>query len=158
HDRGVLHRDLKPRNVLIDADGQPHVVDFGLAKWRLNDAESTATGALLGSPPYMAPEQVRRASSVTAAADVYSLGATLYHRLAGRPPFAASSVPEVVAQVLDGDPLPVSRLQPGVGRALGAVCMKCLEKAPARRYQSAADLADDLRRYLDGRPVQARPA
>ena len=158
HERGILHRDLKPRNIILDESGRPYVADFGLAKWLLGDVETTATGALLGSPPYMAPEQVRHAATVTAAADIYSLGATLYYLLTSRAPFHAASLPELLQQVLDDEPLPPSRLQPTVNRDLETICLKCLEKEPARRYPSALELARDLGRFLKGESIIARRA
>ena len=158
HERGILHRDLKPRNIILDESGRPYVADFGLAKWLLGDVETTATGALLGSPPYMAPEQVRHAATVTAAADIYSLGATLYYLLTSRAPFHADSLPELLQQVLDDEPLPPSRLQPTVNRDLETICLKCLEKEPGRRYPSALELARDLGRFLKGEAILARRA
>jgi tetratricopeptide (TPR) repeat protein/tRNA A-37 threonylcarbamoyl transferase component Bud32 len=157
HDRGVLHRDLKPRNVLID-EGRPLVVDFGLAKWLPGDAELTSTGALLGSPPYAAPEQLRHAATVGFAADVYGLGATLYHLLARRAPFPSpGSEAPLLEQILNDPPAPLWALR-GHDRDLETICLKCLEKEPHRRYASAAELADDLRRYLGGEPIRARRA
>ncbi len=157
HGRGILHRDLKPRNIIIDADDRPYVTDFGLAKWLLGGpSELTAMGTLVGSPPYIAPEQVIDASAVTVAADVYGLGATLYHLLTGRPPFHAGSVHETLRQVQHDEPVPPAQLVPGLDRDLETICLKCLEKDPRRRYGSAQELADDLRRYLDHQPVRAR--
>ncbi len=157
HCRGILHRDLKPRNFIIDAEDRPFVTDFGLAKWLLGESiELTALGALLGSPPYIAPEQIVDASAVTVAADVYSLGATLYHLLTGRPPFQAVSVHETLRQVQHDDPVPPARLRPGLSRDLETICLKCLQKNPRRRYATALELADDLGRYLHHEPVRAR--
>jgi serine/threonine protein kinase len=157
HGRGILHRDLKPRNIIIDEHDRPFITDFGLAKWLLGESvELTALGALVGSPPYMAPEQIVDPSAVTAAADVYSLGATLYHALTGRAPFLASTVHETLRQAQLDEPVPPARLAPGLSRDLETVCLKCLRKDPRRRYASALDLADDLHRFLRGEPVQAR--
>ena len=158
HQQGVLHRDLKPGNLLIDSrSDRALVADFGLAKLLEADTEVTKAGVTLGSPPYMSPEQARDASHVTRAADVYSLGATLYHMLTGRPPLQAATVAETLCQVLQREPALPHELNAAVDRDLEAVCMKCLEKEPARRYASADELADELERYLNGQPVRARP-
>jgi WD40 repeat protein len=156
HERGILHRDLKPGNILLDTAGRPFVTDFGLAKWTAEPRGMTQPGAVLGSPFYMSPEQVVDSARVTAASDVYSLGATLYELLTGRPPFQAATPLEVLHLVLEQEPVPPRRLNPALDRDLETVTLKCLHREPKRRYQSAADLADDLRRYLDGRPVRAR--
>ncbi len=157
HERGVIHRDLTPSNVLLTAAGEPRVVDFGLAKLT-GGAGRTTSGEVLGTPGYMAPEQaVGRSHEVGPGADVYALGAVLYELLTGRPPFVGDSLLDVLAQVVRDDPVSPCRLQHRVPRDLETVCLKCLNKDPRRRYPSAAALADDLGRYLAGEPVLARP-
>ena len=144
HDKGIIHRDLKPANVLLAEDGTPKVSDFGLAK-NLGETGQTASGAILGTPSYMAPEQAGgRGQQVGPATDVYALGAILYECLTGRPPFKAATALDTLHQVLDDDPLPPSRLQPCVPKHLESICLKCLQKDPARRYTSARLLADEL--------------
>jgi hypothetical protein len=158
HAVGVLHRDLKPANVLLTADGQPKITDFGLAKKLDDPAGPTRSGAILGTPSYMAPEQAAgHGKTIGPAADVYALGAILYEALTGRPPFRAATALETVLQVLSAEPVPPRRLQPGLPRDLETICLKCLEKGPARRYAGAGELADDLGRFLEHCPVRARP-
>jgi tetratricopeptide (TPR) repeat protein len=158
HMRGILHRDLKPANILIDDQGHPHVTDFGLAKKVEGDSELTQSGAILGTPAYMAPEQTTgHRGAVTTATDVYGLGAVLYALLVGKSPFGGDSVVETLDAVQTRPPEPPSRLNAKVPRDLEVICLKCLEKDPARRYRSADGLAEDLRRWLDGRPIAARP-
>ena len=159
HRQGILHRDLKPQNVLLEnATGRSLLADFGLAKLADDDETAmTQTGDAVGTPAYMSPEQFEDASRLSPAADIYGLGATLYCVLSGRPPFQASSAIQTMKQVLESDALPLRQLNPAVDRDLETICMKCLDKSPARRYGSAAELADELKRYLEGRPILARP-
>ena len=158
HDAGVVHRDLKPDNVLFAADHTPKVADFGLAKPVQTDSHLTTDGAILGTPSYMAPEQARGDSKqVGPPADGYALGAVLYECLTGRPPFRAATLMETLSQVINAEPVSPRKLAPGLPKDLETVCLKCLEKDPARRYPSAAAVAADLRSWLDGRPIVARP-
>ena len=159
HQTGVLHRDLKPGNVIVDrATDLPLVADFGLAKMLTNDSDMTMTGEIFGSPPYMSPEQARSAGDVTELADVYSLGATLYHLLAGRPPFQAATSLETLKQVIEDEPVSPREVNPAVDVDLETIALKCLNKECGRRYQTALDLSEDLGAYLDGRTISARPA
>jgi serine/threonine protein kinase len=156
HRHGVLHRDLKPSNILIDQGGKPHVTDFGLAK-RLSAKESlTRSGAVLGTPCYMAPEQAAGRNAPSPAADIYSLGAILYQMLTGRPPFLAASPLETVLQVIGEEPLPPRLLNPQADRDLEMIALKCLQKPAELRYASAAALAEDLEAYLASEPIAAR--
>ena len=158
HGHGVLHRDLKPGNILLEADGTPLVSDFGLARLAQGPAGATLTGSALGTPAYMAPEQVQGADAVTTAADVYGLGAILYFLLTGRAPFAGATPMEILQRVCHDEPVSPQRVASSVDRDLATICLKCLEKSPERRYRSAASLADDLDRWSAGETVLARRA
>lgn len=158
HQKGILHRDLKPSNVLVDDAGEPHVSDFGLAKRVADGSGLTATGAIIGTPSYMPPEQAaRQRGRLSPASDVYSLGAILYFLLTGRPPFQAPTLMDTLMQVLDQDPVPPRLLQPKVNRALENICLKCLQKEPEFRYQTAGQLVTALHSYLQGEPITGQP-
>jgi serine/threonine protein kinase len=159
HQNGIVHRDMKPANVLLDSDDVPKVADFGIAKRLEHDSHLTRTGAVIGTPTYMAPEQARGNSRhVGPAADVYSLGAILYEMLAGRPPFLPEdSEASITLRVLNEDPVSPAWHRSEIPRELETICMKCLEKEPRNRYISAAALAEDLRRFLDDEPILAKP-
>jgi formylglycine-generating enzyme required for sulfatase activity len=158
HRAGIVHRDLKPQNVLLAADGSPRITDFGLAK-RLDQKGQTQTGAVMGTPSYMAPEQAGgKSKEIGLAADVYALGAILYELLTGRPPFKAATALDTMIQVVSDEPVPPTQLQSKTPPDLETICLKCLSKEVGRRYESAEALADDLRRFEEGRPIVARPA
>jgi len=158
HERGILHRDLKPTNVLVDAKHQVRVMDFGLARRLEGDSELTLTGQVLGSPHYMPPEQAAgKRGRVSRRTDVYGLGAILYHLLTGRPPFVGEELADMLQHVLNSEPVAPRLLNPAVPRDLETICLKCLEKEPARRYATAAAVADELGRYLQDQPIAARP-
>ncbi len=159
HERGVLHRDLKPENILFDEEGRAYISDFGLAKMAGEEQQLTRSVSIFGTPNFLSPEVadggVRRA---TTASDVYALGALLFQLFTGRPPFEAESLPALTRTIADEPAPSPSRLAPGLPRDLEIICLRCLEKDPARRFPSARDLADDLRRWQDGLPIKARPA
>lgn len=161
HQRGVLHRDLKPSNILMDAEGRPHVGDFGLAAWVVDsggERDRTRTGTLVGSPRYMAPEQIKgERTRMTTVTDVYGLGAILYALLTGQPPIQGDDIVETLEHVRNAPPVPPRSLNPRVDRDLETICLKCLAKEPGGRYASALALAEDLRRWLAGLPIMARP-
>ena len=183
HQRGIVHRDLKPANILLAKQGSqssmvrdreidlsslppdhwsrstvPKIADFGLAKRVNDDSSQTQSGAILGTPSYMAPEQASgKNREIGPAADIYSLGAILYEMLVGRPPFKAGNPIDTIRQVIEQEPVPPRQLEPRVPHDLETICLRCLEKDPTRRFASAADLADDLRRFVDGDPILARP-
>jgi WD40 repeat protein len=158
HGRGVLHRDLKPANILLDSRGDPHITDFGLARLLERDESLTRTGAFVGTPGYVAPEILRGQGKASAAVDVYGLGAILYSLLTGGPPFHAPTPIETIEHVKTAEPVRPRHLNPSADRDLETICLRCLEKEPARRYPSAEALAEDLARYLRGEPIAARPA
>jgi len=158
HQKNTLHRDLKPSNVLIDADDQPRITDFGLTRRLRGEYGITVTGQVLGSPNYMPPEQAGGKRGQTGPfSDVYSIGAILYHLLTARPPFQSETIEETLLQVLNKEPLSPRLLNVSVPRDLETICLKCLEKEPDRRYQTAQELADELERFLQDEPIHARP-
>jgi len=159
HQRGILHRDLKPSNVLVDSDDQVRITDFGLAKVLTSDTSLTLSGQVLGSPHFVPPEQASvKRGTVGPASDVYGIGSILYYLLTGRPPFTAEELPDVLQQVLNTDPVSPRLLNSSAPRDLETICLKCLEKEPHRRYSSARELAEELGRFLDDKPIHARPA
>jgi WD40 repeat protein len=156
HSRGILHRDLKPANILLDDQDQPKITDFGLAKLLQSDSGQTRTGTVIGTPSYMAPEQANASKDIGPACDIYSLGAILYELLTNHPPFLGETALATLNMVAERDPVAPHLLNPSVDRDLETICLKCLEKEPARRYATAQELGDDLRRYLNGEPIRAR--
>ena len=158
HRRGIMHRDLKPANILLTSDGVPKITDFGLAKRFEEDASQTRTGAILGTPSYMAPEQAAgKSKEVGPPADIYALGSILYELLTGRPPFRGETVLDTIKMVQSAEPLPPSRLLSKMPRDLETICLKALNKEPRKRYETAGLLAEDLRRFLNREPILARP-
>lgn len=157
HAQHIVHRDLKPANVLLAADGTPKVTDFGLAKLLDDDSVQTQSGAVLGTPCYMAPEQAANSNKIGPGADVYSLGAILYELLTGRPPFKGATAMDTLLQVMSDEPVSPAALCPRLPKDLETICLKCLQKDPGKRYAAGGELADDLQRFNEGRPVLARP-
>jgi predicted Ser/Thr protein kinase len=158
HERGILHRDIKPGNILVDAKGEPHLTDFGLARFTETESTVTRTIETLGTPSYMAPEQALGNNQVTSATDVYGLGAVLYHLLTGHPPFAGGTTYDTIRLLLETEPRPPPLWNANIDRDLTTICLKCLEKDPQRRYPSALALAEELDRWLKHEPISARRA
>ncbi len=157
HEHGILHRDIKPGNILLDAKGEPHLTDFGLARLVESESSVTHTMEVLGTPSYMAPEQaVGNNAAVSSVTDVYGLGAVLYQLLTGQPPFAGGTTYETIKLLLDTEPRQPRLLNPKIDRDLSTICLKCLEKDPKRRYSSALALAEDIERWLKHEPILAR--
>ncbi|MCU0708534.1 MAG: serine/threonine protein kinase, partial [Pirellula sp.] len=158
HQKGIIHRDIKPSNILIDIQGRPRVTDFGLAKRLTGESGLTVTGQVLGTPSYMPPEQASgRINAVGPAADVYAMGAVLYSITTGRPPFQSASSVDTLRQVVDQEPVSPRQLNPSLPIDLETIILKCLEKSVPRRYPSAQSLSDELGRFLEGKPIEARP-
>lgn len=158
HGRGMLHRDVKPQNMLVDGEtDRAMLTDFGLARFMLDDSGLTQSGQVLGTPSYMPPEQIKDSSKIDARADVYSLGGSLYQLITGKPPFKAADMHETLRQVINDDPVPAVRVNTAIPLELDTICLKCLEKEPDARYLSAKELADELERFVDGRPILAQP-
>ncbi|MBL4849880.1 MAG: serine/threonine protein kinase [Planctomycetes bacterium] len=158
HERGVIHRDVKPENVLLDGEGLPHLTDFGLAREIADTERLTASGAILGTPSYMAPEQASGSLGQHGPpCDIYGLGGLLYRSLVGRPPFVAPSLKVLIKRILFDEPTPPRKLDPSVAVDLETIALRCLNKEPARRYPDANALAEDLGRFVEGRPILARP-
>ncbi len=157
HQHGIIHRDLKPANILVSPTDEPRIVDFGLAKHIEVDSDLTSTGMVMGTPCYMPPEQASgQTSEISGASDVYSIGAILYAILTGRPPFVGTNTTETLIQVIQQEPVAPCKLMAGVPKDLEAICLKCLEKRPGDRYQTAEELSLDLQRFLAGEPIRAK--
>src|SRR5437879_8021731 len=157
HEHGILHRDIKPGNVLLDRNGEPHLTDFGRARWIETESTVTRTMEVLGTPSYMAPEQaIGNNDALSSVTDVYGLGAVLYQLLTGQPPFAGATTYETIKLLLDTEPRQPRLWNPKIDRDLDTICLKCLDKDPQRRYSSALALAEDLERWLKHEPIQAR--